>query len=709
MSLTKLRTLVVLTVIVSIAQLSAQTFELTFHEYDNFPNIDEIVHGDFNSDGSIDFIISGNSIGELKIGIGDGLGKPEFRDLEDDLSVFEMEVIDFDEDGDLDLVGSAPFEDASFVWTNDGAANFTREELPFSDYSAIHFEDLNGDGNKEIIVGFQQELNIYNLNNGNPTLISTIFSDVFSGAVGSIISLDYNNDGAMDIVSAFNRDGLVLFSQGSGLSFDEQVLYSDTTNDDELFTSDFNNDGVPDFVLQSEFERSSIVLISTGNSEYEEISIPNQYGPNLFTTIADFDQDGTVEILHANSENPVNAGVSFFEYDQASSELNQVIIAEDHADTEDGGIVDLDNDGDLDFYLYTNDFFDTGLAFYTTDGAISNCPPSFFAAIDDEVMCLDGTEMPIQFNANLMNPPSGPPVASGSWSGNGISPDGLFDPTGLSAQDNIELSYSIEYPQNCTYSISVFVTLLEAPALSVITIDPDCFLEQTGAVELLAAGGTPPYTYQIEGLPSSNSGFFDVLNPGSYTAEVTDSNGCNTSLQFDIIPAQEPPLGIDGPLTIIASGTEEYRISDFPANLYIDEVIWTINGVIICSGMDCQLVVISAADYPDGFDLTATVIYNNGCIIETTIRVDVITSSTHEISNSIVNIFPNPTTEYINIHIDGPLEYSITLYDLNGKIFFDGTNQSRINLNDTESGLYILMIEDMKSSSKIIERVMIQK
>ena len=239
MSLTKLRTLVVLTVIVSIAQLSAQTFELTFHEYDNFPNIDEIVHGDFNSDGSIDFIISGNSIGELKIGIGNGLGKPEFRDLEDDLSVFEMEVIDFDEDGDLDLVGSAPFEDASFVWTNDGAANFTREELPFSDYSAIHFEDLNGDGNKEIIVGFQQEVNIYNLNNGNPTLISTIFSDVFSGAVGSIISLDYNNDGAMDIVSAFNRDGLVLFSQSSGLSFDEQVLYSDTTNDDELFTSDF--------------------------------------------------------------------------------------------------------------------------------------------------------------------------------------------------------------------------------------------------------------------------------------------------------------------------------------------------------------------------------------------------------------------------------------------------------------------------------------
>ena len=132
-----------------------------------------------------------------------------------------------------------------------------------------------------------------------------------------------------------------------------------------------------------------------------------------------------------------NAGVSFFHYDQASLELKQVIIAEDHADTEDGGIVDLDNDGDLDFYLYTNDFFDTGLAFYTTDGAINNCPPSFFADIDDAVMCLDGTEMPIQFIANLMNPPTDPPEVAGSWSGTGISSAGLFDPTGLSAQDNI--------------------------------------------------------------------------------------------------------------------------------------------------------------------------------------------------------------------------------------------------------------------------------
>jgi len=356
---------------ISISQLSAQAFSLTFHEYDDFPNIDEMVHGDFNSDGSIDFVISGNAIGEVLVGIGNGFERPAFFTLEDDLNLFEMEVVDFDEDGDLDFVGSAPFEDAAYVWVNGGSANFVREELPFADFTAIHFEDLNNDGNTEIIVGFQDELNIYNLNSGNPTFISTIFSDGFSGSVGSIITLDYNNDGAMDIVTTFNRDGLVLFAQNSGLSFDEQVLYPDTFNDDELFSADFNDDGIPDFVLQSEFERNSIVLISIVGTDYEEIALPTQFGPNLFTTIADFDQDGTVEILHADGEIPVNTGLSFFSYDNVSSEFNQTVIAEDHADTEDGGVVDLDNDGDLDFYIYTDDFFDTGIAFYMNESPLS--------------------------------------------------------------------------------------------------------------------------------------------------------------------------------------------------------------------------------------------------------------------------------------------------------------------------------------------------
>jgi len=360
----------------------SQQFSLVFHEYDDFPNIDEIVHGDFNNDGNLDYIITGNFIGEVKIGIGSGTGRPEFRNIEDDLGVFSLVVFDFDEDGDLDFVGSAPFEDASYVWLNDGTGNFIRESLSIPDYSAIHFVDLNNDGTTNVIATNSDEINIYNLNQGVLDLNKMIFEDVFAGSAGSIKSIDYDLDGDLDIVAALNRDGIVLFRQDGNFNFTELNLFSDTSNDDDLHFIELNDDGVIDFVLQSDFGRRSKVIISTATGEYNLIDIPRMFGPNLYTDVADINNDGIVEILHADGDSPVEAGLSIFRYDNVAETLTQTNIAEDHADTEDGGIVDIDGDGDLDIYLYTNDFFDTGIAFYLQEGALDQDGDGFTSDVD---------------------------------------------------------------------------------------------------------------------------------------------------------------------------------------------------------------------------------------------------------------------------------------------------------------------------------------
>jgi len=349
-----------------------QTFTSVFHEIPDFHVVNEIIHGDFDNDGSLDFIAFDNFLGEISLGIGNGIAIPTFQTIEESLNVFAVEVLDFDADEDLDFVGSAPFEDASYVWLNDGTANFEREMLSITNYDAIHFADLNNDGITNVVVGAGDRISIYDLSGGTLSLNQTIFEDVFAGSSGSINSTDFDMDGDLDIITVLAFDGLVLFRQNEEFDFKMETLFSETFNDDDLYIADLNNDGVLDFIVQSDFERRSSILLSNASGEYEEIDIPRMFGPNFYTDVADFNNDGRVEIIHADGDNPIDKGLSIFSFDEATNQLNQTIIAEEHSNTEDGNIVDIDGDGDLDFYLFTNDFFDDGLVFYLQDDITSS-------------------------------------------------------------------------------------------------------------------------------------------------------------------------------------------------------------------------------------------------------------------------------------------------------------------------------------------------
>lgn len=74
--------------------------------------------------------------------------------------------------------------------------------------------------------------------------------------------------------------------------------------------------------------------------------------------------------------------------------------------------------------------------------------------------------------------------------------------------------------------------------LSADPIPESCVGLQNGSVTLTGIGGTPTYTYSIEGIspwPSYQStGVFTGLNYGQYTAYVKDSTGNISSLQFSI-------------------------------------------------------------------------------------------------------------------------------------------------------------------------------
>ena len=82
-------------------------------------------------------------------------------------------------------------------------------------------------------------------------------------------------------------------------------------------------------------------------------------------------------------------------------------------------------------------------------------------------------------------------------------------------------------------------------------------------------------------------------------------------------------------------------------------------------------------------------------------------TSIHELSNSRINIFPNPAIDVINIEVEGNLNYMTKLFDLNGKLIQTTVNSSQLKIASLTSGLYLLEIKDLQSSRKIVERIVI--
>ncbi len=79
----------------------------------------------------------------------------------------------------------------------------------------------------------------------------------------------------------------------------------------------------------------------------------------------------------------------------------------------------------------------------------------------------------------------------------------------------------------------------------------------------------------------------------------------------------------------------------------------------------------------------------------------------HEIANAVVNIYPNPAVDVINIDIVGQLDFEARLFSLSGQLINTYGNVTRIELTAVPMGTYILEVQDLDSAQKIVERIVI--
>ena len=235
----------------------------------------------------------------------------------------EIEVVDIDNDGDLDLIvaasGNTPEECVNTIHYNDGAGFFTVRDSGAYTASAdssrgLDIADLNGDGFLDIVEAnrFQQDRVLWGSEDGSFVDMTEFVWSPEPGTRSRDIEIgDVDDDGDLDvnITRTANNPDRFYFNDGLGnldqfIEYDYLPLKADTF-DAEL--DDLDGDGDLDLVTVilggSEFDPCEPTLRrNKGGGRFEDISWSHYEGPpirGLDCELADFDADGDLDLFIA--------------------------------------------------------------------------------------------------------------------------------------------------------------------------------------------------------------------------------------------------------------------------------------------------------------------------------------------------------------------------------------------------------------------------
>lgn len=215
-----------------------------------------------------------------------------------------------------------------------------------------------------------------------------------------------------------------------------------------------------------------------------------------------------------------------------------------------------------------------------------------------------------------------------------------------------------------TASVTINNTPNTLAATATAGTQPNCG-QSNGTVSVSATGGTPAYTYSWNTNPAQNSATASNLPAGSYTATVTDVNGCTATATVNLSNPGAPTAAITGNNTICAGDTATLTATGGGTYAWSNSL--GSNAVV-------KVNPTTATTY------TVTVSNTNGCSATATVTVT-------------VNQLPSPTiTANGNALSTGA--FSSYQWQLNGNNINGATSQ---NYTATQNGSYTVVVTDGNS------------
>ncbi|HEY9113714.1 MAG TPA: LamG-like jellyroll fold domain-containing protein [Bacteroidales bacterium] len=185
--------------------------------------------------------------------------------------------------------------------------------------------------------------------------------------------------------------------------------------------------------------------------------------------------------------------------------------------------------------------------------------------------------------------------------------------------------------------------------------------------------------------------------------------------EIDLIQTQDQipePFVNAGSDTIISNSTSEFQLN---GQAYVfKELEWTTSGDGTFSNEKAKAPIY----YPGAQDLLSGKIVNlsltaegydpNRSLVSDTIRVMFLSESgIFENSNREFSVYPNPTSNLINISAKNSNNYSIKIFDQLGKLVLIDQNSETVDISNMSNGLYYIEIENSEGkrfSQKIIKQ-----
>ena len=232
---------------------------------------------------------------------------------------------------------------------------------------------------------------------------------------------------------------------------------------------------------------------------------------------------------------------------------------------------------------------------------------------------------------------------------------------------------------NCIASVSDSVSQPQELVFTINATDASCYGYCDGTAILNISGGTPFYIEDWGGLNQM------ALCEGLVNISVTDSNGCIATNSATI--NEPPPLIVNisqfGNILDAGAGFASYQ--------WLDDNLNPISGAT-----SQQYTPTTTGEY------SVLVTDANGCSV-TSFSIMFIADGIAEI-NTLLNIYPNPTKDKLNIQYEGFGITSLIILDVSGNIVLQkndilsaGGNSLQLNLLYLPKGMYVLqLISDKK-------------